>query len=63
MAVYVNQMNPQEIVIAGRNANGDIVEMGTASVAYTVTAGAEVATLTITAKPGATLTGTALSFS
>jgi|688.fasta_scaffold496740_2 hypothetical protein len=59
MAVYVDKNNPQTIVISSRDANGDLQEVGTVSVAYTVVANKEVATLAIVPTPTvATLGGT-----
>jgi hypothetical protein len=58
MAVYVDKNNPQTIVISSRDANGDLQEVGTVSVTYTVVANNEVATLAIVPTPVAILGGT-----
>lgn len=57
MAVYTNANNPQEFIIAGRNASGQIVEMATILVSLAVVGGAETATMTVTPKAGVTMTG------
>lgn len=57
MAVYVDKNNPQTIVISSRDANGDLQEVGTVSVAYTVVANKEVATLAIVPTPAVAILG------
>lgn len=57
MTVYIDNNNPQEVIIAGRNADGQIVEMGTILVSHATVSGAEVATIAITAADGVTLAG------
>jgi hypothetical protein len=55
MSVIVNKTNPQEILIASRDSDGVIKEVGTVSVTFAGTP--EVATLAITPTSGVAVVG------
>lgn len=57
MALYTNFQNPQKIVVSGRDANGQLVEMAELTVTFDNTSGKDVATVVLTAKPDMTVSG------